>query len=660
VSVAAGRIEQIISLRGQDNASKVVEDVKGSFRGLAVSAEDIAEKSGNIEQGLRGVSDVAGDLLGDKLKGVLDAAGGIEATIKGFGPAMGPFGIALAAAAAAASYFMSEAKKAREAIIDARIKELEKAKESQEATAKILGVNADILGVVSKKLTVDEQIAENQKAAQKILDNQIKQQEAIKEEKEEQLATLQREETQLRRNLEVGAQQLEQAKQLADRRAAGEAVSVRYTTERLQREAQINAIQDQRERLNARAKLRGEDLAKNEEQLKSLAAERATTGQRQLDIEKKRQDLIKERIQLEGQEVADASAGQSLREARLAKQRAAADKASADAKKRREEEKKREEDRRKETLETVEKFLKGEEQAEQELAAAKIAAAKGVERAELAIAEIRRKAANEREVLSQTSELTEVARAKKLAALELQTANEVATVQKALADEELREKEAIAAAKAKIAAKEREDADKIKQKNKEIADSQRATWESLNALVGPAVAALSGEGGIGRALGEVLSQSQKLAAQWKGEGVGADAIIGSVGAVASAVVEGEREKAAILALTSAAQAAIYFATPGMQAQAIAATGAAALYAAAAGGLIGGGSSAPSAGSAGGFAATPSMGGGGGGGGTAVAGATTVINFNAPLGTPYEIGKSVAKAQKAASAGGWSPRMAMGV
>ncbi len=658
--MAAGRIEQVISLRGQDNASKVVEDVKGSFRGLAVSAKDVAEKSGDIEQGLRGVKDIAGDLLGDQMKGLLDVAGGIEATIKGFGPAFGPVGIALAAAGAAAAYFYSEAKKAREAIVDARIKELENAKESQEATAKILGVNADVLGVVSKKLTVDEQIAENQKAAQKILDNQIKQQEAIKDEEEEQLATLQREETQLRRNLEIGAQQLEQAKQRADRLAAAEAVSVRFSTERLEREAQINAIQDQRERLNARSRLRGEDLAKVESQLADLATARVNTGQRELDTEKRRQDLIKQRIALESEDRADAAAGQALREARLAKQRAAADKAAAETRRRREEEKKAEEDRRKETLETVEKFLKGEEQAEQELAAAKIAAAKGVERAELAIAEIRRKAANEREVLSQTSELTEVARAKKLAALELQTANEVATVQKALADEELREKEAIAAAKAKIAAKEREDADKIKQKNKEVADSQRATWESLNALVGPAVAALSGESGIGRALGEVLSQSQKLAAQWKGEGVGADAIIGSVGAVASAVVEGEREKAAILALTSAAQAAIYFATPGMQAQAIAATGAAALYAAAAGGLIGGGSSAPSAGSAGGFAATPSMGGGGGGGGTAVAGATTVINFNAPLGTPYEIGKSVAKAQKAASAGGWSPRMAMGV
>jgi DNA repair exonuclease SbcCD ATPase subunit len=659
VSVAAGRIEQVISLRGQDNASKVVEDVKGSFRGLAVSAENVAEKSGDIEQGLRGVKDIAGDLLGDQMKGLLDVAGGIEATIKGFGPAFGPIGIALAAAGAAAAYFYSEAKKAREAIIDARIKELENAKESQEATAKILGVNADILGVVSKKLTVDEQIAENQKAAQKILDNQIKQQEAIKDEEDEQLETLKREETQLRRNLEIGAQQLEQAKQLADRRAAAEAAAVRFSTERLEREAQINAIQDQRERLNARSRLRGEDLAKVESQLADLATARVNTGQRELDTEKRRQDLIKQRIALESEDRADAAAGQALREARLAKQRAAADKAAAETRRRRDEEKKAEEDRRKETLETVEKFLKGEEQAEQELAAAKIAAAKGVERAELAIAEIRRKAANEREVLSQTSELTEVARAKKLAALELQTANEVATVQKALADEELREKEAIAAAKAKIAAKEREDADKIKQKNKEIADSQRATWESLNALVGPAVAALSGENGIGRAIGEVLSQSQKLAAQWKGEGVGAEAIVGSVGAVASAVVEGEKEKAAILALTSAAQAAVYFAT-GQIPQGIAATSAAALYAAAAGGLVGGGSSAPSAGSAGGFAASPSMGGGGGGGGAAIAGATTVINFNAPLGTPYEIGKSVAKAQKAASAGGWSPRMAMGV
>lgn len=657
--MAAGRIEQVISLRGQDNASKVVEDVKGSFRGLAVSAEDVAEKSGDIEQGLRGVKDIAGDLLGDQMKGLLDVAGGIEATIKGFGPAFGPFGIALAAAGAAAAYFYGEAKKAREAIIDARIKELENAKESQEATAKILGIDEKILGVVSKRLTVDEQIAENQKIAGKIRDNRIKQEEAIKEEEEEQLETLKREETQLRRNLELGAEQLEQAKKRADRLLAAEAVTIRNDTERLEREAAINSILDQRERLNARAKLRGEDLEKNQERIKFYATATAKTGQQQLDIEKRRQELIRERIQLEADERADAAAGEALREARLAKQRAAAEKAAQESAAR------RKKDAENAQLAEDREFERIDQQAEalRRLQEAEIQALEGEQRYRAE----RERVIEQSTVREYELELELFLNEKALETEKLALQKDVANKLKALDDAEVKRKKEAAALideeKKRANAKETAEAERKKRENEKAAADlvaqQKETWNKVNALVGPAVAAFAGDSGIGAALAQVVAQSQALAAQWKGEGVGAENIIGAVGSVASAVVEGEREKAAILALTSAAQAAVYFAT-GMIPQGVAATGAAALYAAAAGGLVGGGSSAPSAGSAGGFAATPSMGGGGEGGGAAITGATTVINFNAPLGTPYEIGKSVAKAQKAASAGGWSPRMAMGV
>jgi len=657
--VAAGRIEQVISLRGQDNASKVVEDVKGSFRGLAVSAEDVAEKSGDIEQGLRGVKDIAGDLLGDQMKGLLDVAGGIEATIKGFGPAFGPFGIALAAAGAAAAYFYSEAKKAREAIIDARIQELENAKESQEATAKILGIDEQILGVVSKRLTVDEQIAENQKIAGKIRDNRIKQEQAIKDEEEEQLETLKREETQLRRNLELGAEQLEQAKKRADRLLAAEAVTIRNDTERLEREAAINSILDQRERLNARAKLRGEDLEKNQERIKFYATATAKTGQQQLDIEKRRQELIRERIQLEADERADAAAGEALREARLAKQRAAAEKAAQESAAR------RKKDAENAQLAEDREFERIDQQAEalRRLQEAEIQALEGEQRYRAE----RERVIEQSTVREYELELELFLNEKALETEKLALQKDVANKLKALDDAEVKRKKDAAALieeqRKQANAKETAEAERKKRENEKAAADlvaqQKETWNKVNALVGPAVAAFAGDSGIGAALAQVLAQSQALAAQWKGEGVGAENIIGAVGSVASAVVEGEREKAAILALTSAAQAAVYFAT-GMIPQGVAATGAAALYAAAAGGLVGGGSSAPSAGSAGGFASTPSMGGGGEGGGAAITGATTVINFNAPLGTPYEIGKSVAKAQKAASAGGWSPRMAMGV
>ena len=565
----------------------------------------------------------------------------------------------MAAAGAAAAYFYSEAKKAREAIIDARIQELENAKESQEATAKILGIDEQILGVVSKRLTVDEQIAENQKIAGKIRDNRIKQEQAIKDEEEEQLETLKREETQLRRNLELGAEQLEQAKKRADRLLAAEAVTIRNDTERLEREAAINSILDQRERLNARAKLRGEDLEKNQERIKFYATATAKTGQQQLDIEKRRQELIRERIQLEADERADAAAGEALREARLAKQRAAAEKAAQESAAR------RKKDAENAQLAEDREFERIDQQAEalRRLQEAEIQALEGEQRYRAE----RERVIEQSTVREYELELELFLNEKALETEKLALQKDVANKLKALDDAEVKRKKDAAALieeqRKQANAKETAEAERKKRENEKAAADlvaqQKETWNKVNALVGPAVAAFAGDSGIGAALAQVLAQSQALAAQWKGEGVGAENIIGAVGSVASAVVEGEREKAAILALTSAAQAAVYFAT-GMIPQGVAATGAAALYAAAAGGLVGGGSSAPSAGSAGGFASTPSMGGGGEGGGAAITGATTVINFNAPLGTPYEIGKSVAKAQKAASAGGWSPRMAMGV
>lgn len=161
---------------------------------------------------------------------------------------------------------------------------------------------------------------------------------------------------------------------------------------------------------------------------------------------------------------------------------------------------------------------------------------------------------------------------------------------------------------------------------------------------------------VGNAMLEAAKQAKNLSANWVENKDKAGSIIGAVGGVAAAFVDGEREKAGVLALMETAAAAVAIATgdiPG----AIAHGTAAALYGSVAGGLIGGGASAaPAATGGGGFAAT-AAGGGGGAGGPAGA---TVINFNAPLGTAYEIGKSVVKAQKAAGASGWSPNMAMGV
>lgn len=657
--MAAGTIQQIITLKGQDEATSTVNSVKKSLKDLGSASEQVAEKAGDAERGFRGVKDIVGDIAGKDAQRLLDVFGGVESVLKGFGPALGPIGLGLAAAGAAAVYLYEKAEEARKAVIDARIQELEAAKETRDQTAAILNINSEILGVKYQRLTVEQQEAENARIASKLLDNEIKQQEAIRDEQTEQLATLRQQNAQYRSLLAQGAALLAQAKLIADRQAAGQAVVVRQTTERLEQEAAVNLILNDRDRLNARAALRAERLAEVNQKLSAIENGRRLNGQQELKAEQDRQELVRQRIALQTEELADAKAGDALRsKGGGGGGKSRAQREAEEAKKLREEERKQREQQQKETLESVTAFLQAEEQALQELTQARIAAAKGEERAQLAKNEILRKAEIERAVLSESLAISEEARRNKLAALEIQMANQIAAIDKQVADERLKQQQELDAAKEKAAKDEADRIEKLKQQNKELADAQRATWESVNNIVGPAVAAFTGEGGIGGALAEVVKQSSALAAQWKGEGVGADAIIGSVGAVASAVVEGEKEKAAILALTSAAQAAVFYAT-GQIPQAVAATAAAALYGAAAGGLIGGGT--PAATGGGGFAAAPAVGGGGGfGGGGAGGGTTTVINFNAPLGTPYEIGKSVAKAQKAASAGGWSPRMAMGV
>ena len=173
--------------------------------------------------------------------------------------------------------------------------------------------------------------------------------------------------------------------------------------------------------------------------------------------------------------------------------------------------------------------------------------------------------------------------------------------------------------------------------------------QSLIDIAAPAAEAaqaIGGPNGLGGALATAAQQGRQLIGTWSDTESNASGIIGAVGNVAAAVVDGERQKASILGVMEGAQAIALAFTPGMQAEAAAHGAAALMYGAIAGGLIGGGS-APTAtsGAPGGFAAQPTF--AQPGGQQQMAAGTTVINFVAPLATRYEIGKSVVEAQKAA-------------
>ena len=191
---------------------------------------------------------------------------------------------------------------------------------------------------------------------------------------------------------------------------------------------------------------------------------------------------------------------------------------------------------------------------------------------------------------------------------------------------------------------------KVKESANKVAEAQRDSADAALSIVGAAAQAAqayAGTGGLSGAIAQAATSTQTLLKNWSSTESNASGIIGAVGAVTASVVDGERTKAGILAITEAAQAVALAVTPGMQVQAAGHAAAALLYGGVATGLIGGGASATPVGGPSGLTATP--GATAQGGQQQGAGTTTVINFVAPLATRYEIGKSVVEAQKAAKA-----------
>lgn len=195
---------------------------------------------------------------------------------------------------------------------------------------------------------------------------------------------------------------------------------------------------------------------------------------------------------------------------------------------------------------------------------------------------------------------------------------------------------------------------KVKESADKVAAAQRNSADAALSIVGAAAQAAqayAGTGGLAGAIGQAASSAQGLLKMWSETESNTSGVIGAIGAVTASVVDGERTKAGILAVTEAAQAVALAFVPGKQAEAAGHAASSLLYAGVATGLLGGGAATSAGAAPGGLTTTT--------GTTAQgqqqgAGSTTVINFIAPLATKYEIGKSVVEAQKAAKAYAKSP------
>ncbi len=180
---------------------------------------------------------------------------------------------------------------------------------------------------------------------------------------------------------------------------------------------------------------------------------------------------------------------------------------------------------------------------------------------------------------------------------------------------------------------------------------------SAEAIKGPA--ALIGRLGeenqkLAQGLNTAADAIANVSRQWKGLKQSAPDAISAAGAVASAFVEDERDKAAILAVTELAASIASYATQDYVGAAAHAASAA-LYAGVAGGVIGTGSKGASAGGAaagpGGFAAPATQ------GGTQTATVqqqpAVIVNFNQPLVTKQEIGKAMNGALRSIGSTGYA-------
>ena len=209
---------------------------------------------------------------------------------------------------------------------------------------------------------------------------------------------------------------------------------------------------------------------------------------------------------------------------------------------------------------------------------------------------------------------------------------------------EIEKKELIAAIDIEYnKAKDKRDQEQRDKELEKIAEHGRAIATVL-ANAGGTLSGFGGKAGkVGQALGAIGQGVGAVTSNWGDMQSAAPGVINAVGGVALAFVDGEKQKAAVLALMALATGTALLFAPGKQAEAAGNFAAAAIYGAVAGGII-----SPSGGSGSGGAGggAPALGAGGGGGtgtgGTGGTGGALVQNvtFTGLFATKQQVGRAV--------------------
>lgn len=257
-----------IAVVGQDRASETIRKVKKALEetgeaagGAADKTNDIAEKSGDLERGVKGFKDILGQVGGGPLADIADKFGGIEALLKGFGPAVGPWALGLAAVGAAAAYIYQQTEETRKANIDARIAALEAMKADAAALADRYGVSRELLGLNRDLATVQEAQAAASKRLADIAQLEIEAEKAKKENREHALSNLQMQIADAKRMLDLDKDHIAEQQKRVSQRDAATAKDLQASATRLLEERRIGGIMDANTRIAQQSALVTEQIA---------------------------------------------------------------------------------------------------------------------------------------------------------------------------------------------------------------------------------------------------------------------------------------------------------------------------------------------------------------------------------------------------------------
>lgn len=270
-----------LTLQGENRAGGAIKQAEAQASQLAAKMSTVAERSGDVERGFLGLKDIAAN-LSPQAQVIADVAGGLEGMIKGLGGLFGPVGLAIGAIGAAAAGVYALIKRNDQVIAEARAKELELLKQYPTVLLRTYGLSKDLLA--TQKTITD--LGEARNNLQTAMNNAVDAEAALVRAKSEgtkaEVYNAQVALNTAKQRLDVAAQDVVYAQQLALINATKDTAKIRNEIALAAESQRIAQIADDRVRLAEQERVAQRELVKIETQLaqvRSMALEAEVAAQ---------------------------------------------------------------------------------------------------------------------------------------------------------------------------------------------------------------------------------------------------------------------------------------------------------------------------------------------------------------------------------------------